>query len=137
MKYIVVDAGSETPVYLQIMQQVRDRVKDGYLSPGAPLPSVRQLAADLDINPNTVGKAYMLLEREGILHTVRRRGTFIADSARANLVKALDERVEEAVERVLVETSRFGVEKRHVLEALRRRLADEGTHDNHNGGESK
>ena len=76
---LTVDASSETPIYVQIMDQIRARVRDGALLAGTPLPSVRQLAGDLEVNPNTVAKAYALLEHEGVLLTRSRRGVFVAE----------------------------------------------------------
>ena len=122
MRSLAIDTRSATPVYLQIMEQLRDRVSEGDLPSGSPVPSVRQMATDLGINPNTVAKAYMLLEREGIIVTVRRRGTFVAESAPARARESLDTRVESAVERILDESAALGVDRQRLLDALRRRL---------------
>ena len=82
MRILEIDTRSAVPIYAQIMDQIRALVRERELVPGDPLPSVRQLAGDLEINPNTVARSYGLLAREGILETARRRGTLIADSAR-------------------------------------------------------
>lgn len=65
------------PVYLQIIEQVRRRVAAGHLEGGAPLPSVRALAEQLGINPNTVARAYQELERLGVVETRHGQGTFV------------------------------------------------------------
>ncbi|MFQ5890561.1 MAG: GntR family transcriptional regulator [Gemmatimonadota bacterium] len=122
MRHLVIDLENESPVYIQIMDQLRARVGDATLPPGSPLPSVRQLASELEVNPNTVAKAYMLLEREGILRTLSRRGTFVAESADASAARGVDRRLEEAVGRLLAEIAHLGVDDREVLEALRRSL---------------
>lgn len=122
MRVLLIDTGSPTPVYIQIQDSIRARVRDGTLVPGAPLPSVRQLASDLAINANTVAKAYMLLEREGIVRTVRRRGTFIAEAARARALAASDQRLDEAVDRLFAETAALGIDPGQFLEAMKRRL---------------
>ena len=121
MIYLEIDIQSSVPVYAQIMDRVRALIRDGRLEPGARLPSVRQLAADLEINPNTVAKAYGLLEREGLLRTARRRGTVVAKSARDAARRTADDRLKETVDRTLEETAAIGVDLPELLEALRRR----------------
>ncbi len=69
---IVVDNHSGVPVYRQIIDQVRFHVASGLLAPGDELPSTRALAAELEVNPMTISKAYNLLERDGVV--LRRRG---------------------------------------------------------------
>ena len=70
---------SGVPVYRQIVDQVRGAVAIGSLSPGDQLPTVRQLAVDLEINPNTVVRAYRELEYDGLLETHQGTGTFISN----------------------------------------------------------
>lgn len=79
---ITVNINDIKPVYEQIVYQVEQAVKDGRLSPGALLPPIRQLAVDLDINPNTVAKAYQILETHRVIRTAGRRGTFVNEGAR-------------------------------------------------------
>src|ERR671935_3058351 len=73
------DLRSGVPVYRQIIDQVLGGIASGALSPGDQLPTVRQLAVDLAINPNTVVRAYRELEIRGVLDTQQGTGTFIAD----------------------------------------------------------
>lgn len=68
------------PIYLQVVQQVRHRVATGALVPGERLPSVREIAEQLRVNPNTIAKAFSELERQGIVETRRGSGTFVAES---------------------------------------------------------
>jgi len=74
---ITIDVNSPQPVFSQLTEQIRTAVKDGALKPGTALPPIRQLAADLQINPNTVAKAYALLERDAVIETRGRRGSFV------------------------------------------------------------
>ena len=76
---IRVDATLPTPIWSQIEEAVRHLVASGALRPGNGLPSVRDLARELRINPNTVAKAYQRLAEAGILETRRGEGTFVAD----------------------------------------------------------
>ena len=69
---------SGVPVYRQIQDQIRYGIASGLLDPGEQLPTVRALAVELSVNPNTVIKAYSELEREGVLTTEQGSGTFVA-----------------------------------------------------------
>lgn len=122
MSLLTIAPRSKTPVYVQIMDQVRSRVRDGEIPPGELLPSVRQLAAELEVNPNTVAKAYLLLETEGILETFPRRGVVVAESAAENAARALERRMEAAIDRMIAETTHLNVSAERVLEAVRDRL---------------
>ena len=74
---ITIDINAPTPVFAQLIEQIRSAVQSGELKPGTPLPAIRQLAADLQINPNTVAKAYALLERDAVIDTRGRAGSFV------------------------------------------------------------
>lgn len=76
--HIHVTIGTGTPIYRQIVEQVRLAVATGELSPGEALPSVRSLAEQLVINFNTVSKAYTELVREGVLESLQGKGFFVA-----------------------------------------------------------
>ena len=73
------DMASGVPVYRQIMDQVMGGIASGTLTPGAQLPTVRQLAVDLAVNPNIVVRAYRELEYRGVLDTQHGTGTFISE----------------------------------------------------------
>jgi GntR family transcriptional regulator len=73
---LTIDERLPEPVFSQIITQIREAVRRGRLKPGAPMPAIRQLAIDLQINPNTVAKAYRLLERDSVIETGR-RGSFV------------------------------------------------------------
>ncbi len=75
---ITVDPHGATPPFEQLKQQVADRVADGRLRPGEKLPTVRALAEDLGLAPNTVARAYRELEAAGVVDTRGRSGTFVA-----------------------------------------------------------
>jgi GntR family transcriptional regulator len=78
---IDVDLTDHVPIYIQLMNQVKHMIATGELQPGDQLPTVRQLAADLRINFNTVARAYRLLDEESIISTQHGRGTFILEPA--------------------------------------------------------
>jgi GntR family transcriptional regulator len=72
---------SGVPIYLQLMEQVKHAVETGALRPGEQLPSIRPLAEELVINPNTVAKAYRELEHEGVIELRQGAGAFVSDKA--------------------------------------------------------
>lgn len=76
---ISIDYKSELPIYEQIIEQFKINIMKGHFVAGDPVVSVRKMAASLKITPSTVAKAYTELERQGIIETVRGKGTFIAD----------------------------------------------------------
>lgn len=75
---IKIDPSSFIPIYEQIKKQVRSRIVTGFWKPGEPLPSIRDLAAETIINPNTVARAYRELENEGLIYTRKGKGCFVA-----------------------------------------------------------
>ena len=79
-----IDMRSRTPIYEQIIDSIKELVVKGVLIPGERLPSVRDMAKEMTLNPNTVQKAYQELERQGIISTLRGKGTFISEDIQAN-----------------------------------------------------
>lgn len=77
---IVLDYQDRRPIYEQVVEKFRHLILSGALPPGSRMPSVRQLAMDLSINPNTIQRAYTQLEQEGLIYPVKGKGNFIADS---------------------------------------------------------
>ena len=75
---IRLDLKRDTPIYEQIVEQVKYHVVKGNIKPGMGIPSVRKLALELNITPGTVAKAYQELERQGIVETIRGKGVYIA-----------------------------------------------------------
>lgn len=73
-----IDSESKVPIYVQIEEQIRALIAAGQLRPGEQLPTIRELAADLRVNYNTVARAYLELDHDGVISTQRGRGTFIA-----------------------------------------------------------
>lgn len=81
---ITIDIESATPLFSQLIMQIKQAVQSNQVAPGDPLPSIRQLANDLDMNNKTVAKAYRLLERDSVIQTKGYRGTFIHPEAKSN-----------------------------------------------------
>ena len=90
------DPASAVPTFLQLRTQLIDRVRSGDLKPGTRIPTVRALAGELGIAPNTVAKAYRQLEEDGILETRGRNGSFVSPQGGAAERKAQEAAAEYA-----------------------------------------
>jgi GntR family transcriptional regulator len=81
---IIIDVDDAVPLFAQLMEQIKKAVLSGQIKPGEALPSIRQLANDLDLNSKTVAKAYQLLERDSVIQSKGYRGTFVHPEAKTN-----------------------------------------------------
>ncbi|NQZ07432.1 MAG: GntR family transcriptional regulator [Algicola sp.] len=106
---IVIDIEGSTPLFTQLMEQVKQAVLSEQIAPGAPLPSIRQLANDLDLNNKTVAKAYRLLERDSVIQTKGYRGTFVHPDAKVNCSFDLNEWVLTKLSKLIAEFKTSGV----------------------------
>ena len=115
-----IDNASDWPVYLQIIDQVKRDIALGRLAREERLPTVRQLAQQLAINPNTIAKAYRQLEQEGIIVTRAGAGAFVANLD-SNLSKAVRKRIVcEELERIVVEAFHMQIDKATLVEWFNR-----------------
>ena len=115
---VSLDHHSGVPIYRQIISQILYAIARGDLPPGAQLPTVRQLAVELSVNPNTIIKAYKELEIRGNLETQQGTGTFISDS---EVTIAPDEkkRVLTALcQDVVVRAGAYGIDLGEIIQAL-------------------
>jgi GntR family transcriptional regulator len=112
------------PIYLQITEQVKRSIALGVLAPGEQLPTVKQLAADLVVNPNTVARAYRELERDQIIETMPGRGSFIArNGAVGGAKRAVADVVDHALIQAVREAKSMGL-GRGQLKGLFERAVD-------------
>ncbi|MBV9924990.1 MAG: GntR family transcriptional regulator [Acidobacteria bacterium] len=120
--FINIDPSSGLPIYIQIAQQIKTAVAMGRLQPEDPLPSVRQLAVELAVNPNTVARAYLDLEIEGVIYKRQGAGTFVSSQG-VEMSKGERRRVlNELLEKALVEGVNLGLSERELREAFERTL---------------
>lgn len=120
--FINIDPSSGLPIYLQIAQQIKTAVAMGRLQPEDPLPSVRQLAVELAVNPNTVARAYLDLEIEGVIYKRQGAGTFVSGQG-VEMSKGERRRVlNELLEKALVEGVNLGLSERELRDAFERML---------------
>ncbi|WP_263350656.1 GntR family transcriptional regulator [Acidicapsa acidisoli] len=119
------DAHSGVPVYRQLIDQVQAAIASGALAVGDQLPTVRQVAVDLAINPNTVSRAYREMEIRGLLDTQQGTGTFVADRkveySKDDRERMLGQLVSEFVSRA----GAAGFTLKQLLKALREMQPDE------------
>ena len=102
------DPASQLPVYVQLREQVLRALGSGTLSEGDQLPTVRQIAVHLGVNPNTVNRAYIDLERDGTVTTARGRGTFVAARAARPDTELQTARLRDIARRALGEARSLG-----------------------------
>lgn len=99
---ILISNASDEPIYLQIVNQIKDHIVRGELAESAPLPSIRNLAKELKISVITTKRAYDELEKDGYIVTVAGKGSFVAsinqEMLRETKIKLVEERMTEAVE---------------------------------------
>lgn len=84
---ILLDYKDRRPIYEQVVEKLKDLMICGVLEQDSQLPSVRSLATDLSINPNTIQRAYTELERRGFIYSVKGRGSFVADTSSIRALK--------------------------------------------------
>lgn len=111
-----IDPRSPVPIWEQIVNQIKELVLKGILLPGDKIFSVRELASNLVINPNTVSKAYQELERQGIIETFRGRGTFIRQNV--NIIKDEEKikHLQEKIKQLVIEGTYLGIKTETLIQ---------------------
>ena len=115
------DNGSGVPVYRQLIDQVQAGIATGTLSPGFQVPTVRQVAVDLAINPNTVMRAYRELEIRGVLDTQQGTGTFIAPQQPQIGDDGRTRRLDQLIDEFVARAGAGGFTLEEILDALKER----------------
>lgn len=118
-----IDSASKLPIYAQIEEQIGALIAAGQLRPGEQLPTIRTLADDLQVNYNTVARAYLELDRDGIISTQRGRGTFVAEiSDEEQRAAKRAEKLHAVVRSAIDEARRLGYEPREIARAFAEEL---------------
>lgn len=117
-----IDPRSPDPVFEQLAFQVKQSVAEGTLAPGDKLPSVRELARELAINPNTVVRALEVLERDGVIVRRQGAGCFVAERGSALAERERRRRLDQLLNRAATEAFHLGYDAADVRAAMERRL---------------
>lgn len=115
---ININFGERTPIYEQIIKEIERQVTLGILKPNSQIPSIRDLAHALGINPNTVKKAYDILENKKVIITKSTKGTYITE----NIEEARDTKIEELILELKIkikELEKYGLTKEEILKRLK------------------
>ena len=117
----------DRPVYQQIMENIRGAVLRGELPPGGRVPSVRELAMQAQVNPNTMQRALTELERDGLVYSQRTSGRYVTED-RAAIAESRHGLAADRVRSFLTDMGRLGFEKEELLSLLRQEMEKERTY---------
>ena len=118
-----IDTASRTPIYRQLVAQIREAVARGRLLPEARLPSVRDLSRSLVVNPNTIARVYTELERDGVLNTRPGLGVFVAQPHNDLTKRARRDRLLSQVDELFTESVHLGFTAEEIMNLLSERLS--------------
>lgn len=120
MKDIQIDFRADSPIYIQVVEQIRRQVVSGELKPYDQLPTVRQLASELRVNFNTIARAYRILDEAGLISTQQGRGTYILEETLPETIQKIKEQsLYELTKNYLVETKKMGITLEETIQTLR------------------
>ncbi len=122
------DLKSDRPIYTQLLEKIQIKIISGEFSPGEKLPSVRDLAADAAVNPNTMQKALSELERTGLVYSQRTAGRFITED-KEMLKKMKEEIAKEQIEEFVNNMKKIGFSPEDILKIMESKIK-EGVNDN-------
>ena len=125
MDEITINLESGVPIYMQLVDRIKQMVVSGQLQPGQQLPTIRQLATDLRINYNTVGRAYLILDQEGVISTQQGRGTYIASRLGEGQVQKLRMgKLRSMFRQVIREAQVLGYSRQEIEQIVEEELAE-------------
>lgn len=125
-----IDPRSSTPIYEQIELGIKELILKGALKYGEKLPSVREMSSILTINPNTISKAYGELEREGVIETLRGKGTFITDNYKGKVDEKKMQYISEELKKLILEANYGGISKEDFMKLTLQIFSELGVNDN-------
>src|SRR5512140_1777904 len=123
MMNLDIDFRSGIPIYLQVVERIKERLASGRLRPGDQLPTVRSLALELRVNFNTIARAYRILDEAGIISTQQGRGTYILDAPPPEVAEEMrHQALEDLTRRYIADAERLNATLDEVLKALKEQL---------------
>ena len=120
---IIINYKDRKPIYEQIVERFKELILKDILEPDSQLPSVRNLAMDLSINPNTIQRAYAELERLGFIYSVKGKGSFIAVNDR--LIQSKREDILNNVEKLIKEAKNMGITEEQLHNTIKESFKEE------------
>ena len=118
MLHIQITTGGKIPIYRQIIDQMRSSTAVGKIGVGEPLPSVRGLAAELVINPNTIAKAYAVLVNDGVIESQQGRGYFVAKQREIFTKRERQRRLDEVIGPFVAEAVTLGFDQQQLVDQI-------------------
>lgn len=115
---INIDSRSSTPIYQQIIDGIKENILKGILKPGDKLPSVRELSALITANPNTVSRAYMELERQNVIETLRGRGTYVSVLCQPRMEEERMNALKDNLKKIIIEAHYLGLSKEDIINLM-------------------
>ncbi len=109
---------NERPIYIQIVEQLEVMIISGKLPPSSKLPSVRELAAKARVNPNTIQRALLELERKNLIYTERTNGKFVSKNL-ARLVDSREEYIKNRIAEFVIEMHTLGLDERELIRIIK------------------
>ncbi len=119
-----IDPRSHVPIYRQIAEEIRAAVAAGIYRPGEVLPSLRAMAVEIQVNPNTVQRAYDELEREGLIYSQRGRGLFVCEQGTASAQLTAGDGVRRSFDEAIRASLAAGMKARQIREIFATALAE-------------
>jgi GntR family transcriptional regulator len=117
------DFRSGIPIYLQVVERIKERLAAGQLKPGDQLPTVRSLALELRVNFNTIARAYRIMDESGIISTQQGRGTYILEIPTPEVAESIRlEALQELTRRYLADAERLGASPEELDEAWNKQV---------------
>jgi GntR family transcriptional regulator len=125
------DPRSNTPIWEQVVHQIKELILKEILQPEDKLPSVRELSGTLLINPNTVSKAYQELERQGIIETLRGKGTFVSASITPRADEQKIAEMKQQIKQLVINASYLGIDQQTLTLWIKKFSDELGGHNDH------
>ena len=119
---IKVDAKSFIPIYEQIKKEIKSKISLGIFKANEPLPSIRELAIQLIINPNTVARAYRELEQEGFIYTRKGKGCYVSDNSASLIKQERTKILDQVFDKAIEEAKKFNLDSEEIWRFFERRI---------------
>ncbi len=122
MMLVTINQHGKIPIFRQLIQEIKMKIASGELSPGDKLPSIRELAVYLSLNPNTVMKSYRELEREGLVKTKMGKGVFVSENLNESTINQLKKNILfQKIDEMVNTAKMLNIKKQEIIEEINKR----------------